>query len=202
MFVACVPANGGDTHQIDLVYDELRIREGSGDTVTDIPTGDLGVTQTAREAVGASSNAPDRHVSRAYLNLLDGFWRRQPGYNEAPTKVKAALLDTTYNLGTQIFSFEGVLSALERGDYFEVGLQLLDTANVEGKSMMGLAKRRAQAFNLISDEKIILIRQDEDGKITYGNFERVLFSYTPRGGRHELSRTGFMLIHPEPSGLW
>ena len=54
---------------IDMVYNGLGAKEGVGDTVTDIPTGALGVTGVARSAVGAKEDVPDDVVAKQYLEL-------------------------------------------------------------------------------------------------------------------------------------
>ena len=183
------------------VYKDLAHREGVGDNVTSVVTGELGVTQSAKDAVGATSSS-DADVALLYLNLLNDKWSRVEGYEEAPELVKEILLDATYNLGESVMGYRGVRSALREGRWFDVGKELLDTANVGGRSMMGLAKRRAAMYNKVAQEDIFWIRQLEDGTLIYATFDTRVFEYKARGGKHEKSKAGVVIVPYDPSGLF
>ncbi|QEG09217.1 endolysin glycosidase [Vibrio phage Phriendly] len=184
---------------VDHVYSHLSQLEGRGDNVTDVPTGNMGVTMTARKSIDAPDNMPDEEVAKEYLALLNRRWGMRKGFNEAPPEVQAMLLDASYNMGEQTMSgslFPRLNAALEEGNYGEVSKQLLDTANVEGQSVKGIAKRRALTYNLANpDNSISEIEQLRDGTIIYRDMEgNELMSYRPDGGRHPASKAGRMSL--------
>lgn len=176
------------------VLAQLEVKEGSGDLVTDVETGNLGVTEQARKAAKAPQGASDVEVAEGYLNFLEGKWKGVEGYSSASPEVRKALLDTSYNVGEGVTRFSGITKALKKGDEEEVILNLLDTASVEGKSVKGLAKRRAEAYNQVSDSPITKVEQMDDGTIVYFKGEEEFFKYKPKGGRHEKSDVGVIDI--------
>lgn len=173
------------------VFSHLARREGEGDDLTDVATGKLGVTQEARDAVGANKNTPDRVVARRYLDHLDTvFENGLEGYTQSPPNVKQMVLDASYNMGEKIKNFTNFSRAIKDGDYDKAAINLLDTANVKHKGQMksvkGLAKRRAESYNLYADEPVTVVEQLEDGTIKYlGEGGQVIFEYRPDGGRRE-----------------
>lgn len=178
---------------VDMVYNNLGAKEGVGDIVTDIPTGALGVTGMARSAVGAKDDVPDDVVAKQYLDLLNNQWNMRNGYTESPTEIKAMLLDASYNMGEQTMNFPELSAALQEGNYEQVALELLDTANVEGMAVKGVAKRRAQSYNLYAkpENEIHSVEQLKDGTIIYrGKGGEELYSYRAEGGRHPKSKAG------------
>ncbi|BBI55055.1 endolysin [Vibrio phage vB_ValC_WD615] len=187
-----------ETQQFDpteVVFNHLAVLEGSGDNVTDIPTGNLGVTSVARQAVNAPDDMPDEEVAREYLALLNRQWGMRKGFNEAPPELQAMLIDASYNMGEQVLNnsyFPKLNKALMEGKYDEVSKQLLDTANVGGQSVKGLAKRRALSYNLANpDNPISEVEQLKDGTIIYRDMKGgELLSYRPDGGKHEASEAG------------
>lgn len=182
----------------DKVLSELSAKEGVGDKVTSVKTGELGVTEAARKAVGADEDTPDSEVARKYLTKLEGRWKGVEGYDSAPETLKEALLDTSYNMGEQVFGMNKTLSDLKSGEYDKVAEALLYTASVGGKSVRGVAVRRAEAYNKVAENDITEIEQKEDGTLVYKDSEgKELFSYKPKGGRHEKSKVGSI---PVPTG--
>jgi GH24 family phage-related lysozyme (muramidase) len=149
----------------------------------------MGVTEAARKAVKASKDTPDHEVAAAYLELLESkFAKNMPGFEDAPEQAKAMLLDAGYNMGEQVTRFSGVKAAMERGDYREAGLNLLDTANVDGQTVRGVALRRAESFNLLGEEQIAFVEQLPDGTIKYlDESDNVIFQYKTPKGRHPKS---------------
>lgn len=189
------PALKGLTQEtaIDRVYNSLEAKEGkSGDTTGAAETGLIGVTQSAREAVGGSED--DLVIARKYLGLMDYKLRQDiPRYSKAPLEVQEALLDTAYNSGDQILSWEGMKSKMVTGDWIGALKQTLDTANVGGKTVKGLAKRRAGAYNLVADKKIDEIEQKEDGTLIYKAADgSIIFKY--RKPKHDKSIAGLLKI--------
>ena len=185
----------GDT--VMDVFGSLRGSEGTGSNITgDVDTGDLGVTAAARAAVGGKGLS-DKRIAMKYLKKLNNtFTEKFDGYRNAPDGVRNMILDGAYNLGAGVKNFKGLKQAMkdakESGDWASVGKHMLDTANAGGKSMRGLAKRRALAYNRIEGVKpIASVESGKDGKITYLDAEGgEVFAYTPRGGRHTDSGVG------------
>lgn len=180
---------------VDYVYSHLAQLEGRGDTLTDVPTGNMGVTMTARKSVNAPDDMPDEEVAKEYLALLNRQWGMRKGFNEAPPEIQAMLLDASYNMGEQTMSnnlFPLLNTALQEGNYEEVSKQLLDSANVEGQSVKGIAKRRALTYNLANPTNSISeVEQLRDGTIIYRDTDgNELMSYRPEGGRHPDSKAG------------
>lgn len=175
-------------------FNNLSAREGVGDTLTDVPTGAMGVTKAARRAVGDSGDLPDEDVARLYLNRLSMRWGRQEGYNNAPPEVQEAILDASYNMGEQVLGFDNLNEALKAGDYSTVAKELLDTASVDGKTVKGLAKRRAELYNGVAEQKITEVEQLKDGTIIYRSGEDEVLRYKTKGGKHEKSSAGIISI--------
>lgn len=179
---------------VESVFSGLGLREGVGDNVTDIPTGALGVTQAARKAVGDSGNLSDTDVARSYLTQLHGKWQGIEGYLQAPTQVQEAILDASYNMGGQVLDFKKLRESLKKGEYEGAVKELLDTASVDGKSVKGLAKRRAEMYNQFAIQKITQVEQLEDGTIIYRSGDEEVLKYKAKGGKHEKSDPGTMDI--------
>ena len=184
------------------LFDKIAEREGSGDTVTDVPTAHFGVTKAAADAVGMSfsesmSKEDSKAVSMAYLGHLDSkFSDKVSNWGSLPEDVKDAALDTAYNVGPQIFSWTGFITGLESGTKENAAIQLLDSASADGKkSLKGLAKRRAEQYNEIVGSKVIdKVEQEEDGTLIYWSSETEIFRYKPSGGRHEDSSVGSIAV--------
>lgn len=177
--------------QVERVFRTLNISEGVGDDVTNVATGALGVTRQARDAVSGSANMSDEEVARSYLTELNSKWARVDGYDLVSPEVKEALLDASYNMGESVLGFEKLTEALKRGDEQTVVTELLDTANVDGQTIRGLARRRAVAYNAVADIPIAEVEQKDDGTIIYKDVAGgTIFQYKTRGGRHEKSGVG------------
>lgn len=183
---------------VDKVFSGYTLKEGSGDNVTNIRTGNLGVTDSARKAMNMTDmdEYSDEEVSHAYTTKLYKDWQKKAGFNDAPANVQEALLDTAYNVGPRVMRYKGLNKALAAGDYEGVGRNLLDTASVEGKASRGLARRRAESYNaIVPDKQITHIDQKEDGTLRYLDSEgNEVFSYRPKGGRHKTSAVGILEV--------
>ena len=179
---------------VDAVYEGLAVREGVGDTLTDVPTGALGVTEAARKAIGDDGSLGDEDVARMYLAKLQGRWEGVEGYQQAPAGVQEAILDASYNMGEQVLGFNKLKGALAKGNYEEAVRELLDTASVDGKGVKGLAKRRAEMYNAVATQKITDVEQLEDGTIIYRSDGEEVFKYRAKGGRHEKSDPGIIAV--------
>lgn len=173
-----------------MVASELYAREGVGDDVTNVITGELGVTQAARDAVGATPDTPGRVVALMYLKLLESRWEGVEGYKDSSPELKEALLDSSYNLGEGIFNYPRLRRAVMEGNEVWAVYELLDTAQVEGKSLKGLAKRRAEMYNKVAEVDIDRVEQEVDGTIVYWSSDETVLRFKPKGGRHEKSSVG------------
>ena len=100
-----------------------------------------------------------------------------------------------YNAGPQVTTWELLSASIAVGmPPKEILMNILDTANEGGKSVKGLARRRALSFNLAvdDDEKITKVKQEDDGTIYYYDKDGVLFSY--KKAKHPASKTGTMKV--------
>lgn len=154
------------------------------------------MTDSARKAVGASPDVPDEEVAYRYLEKQQDRLGTFKGFSEAPMSVQEALLDTAYNTSAgEMSKWKGMKKALAEGDYEKVLKETLDTANSGGKSLRGMARRRAMNYNKIARTPIATIEQKADGSIIYrdsgGN---TITSYKARGGRHPQSRIGILEV--------
>jgi len=99
------------------------------------------------------------------------------GYDDLSMRTKAAITDLAFNGGAEAVGPKA-RAAIEAGDEEEALLQTLDTANQGGKTMLGLAKRRAKAYNWASQNKIVEVEQTDSGRIIYrGADGSEVFSY-------------------------
>ena len=179
------------------MFESIASEEGSGDEVTDVPTSHYGVTEAAAKAVGKEfdvgmSEAEAKEISIQYLDLLDSkFANKVSGWEAKPQAVKQMAINAAYNMGdSKVFGFKGFMSDLKANKTAdEVGKNLLDTANAGGKSLRGLALRRARAYNQAAINKIVEVEQKSSGKIIYYDANGgIIFEYTPKGGKHEDSK--------------
>lgn len=180
---------------VEDLYSNLAEEEGAfGDTTGAAVTGELGVTSGARSAVEGSENMSDTQIAKAYIQKLN---ENIP--DNTPYSVRYSLLDTAYNLGEGMFKYKNLSKNLSEGDWMGVANSLLNTASIGGESSKGIAGRRARAYNRIAKEFggdiIQSVFQSEDGTLSYlGEEDKVIFSYRPKGGRHESSKVGMIRI--------
>jgi hypothetical protein len=192
-----VRQEGVEVDPVQAVFDQLVELEGEeGDTTGAAVTGRIGVTQAARDAVGAK-DLSDEEVARAFLGKLDAIFTAEiDGYAGAPVEVREVLLDAGYNIGEDVARFRGVKRAMAEQDWLGVGLNLLDTASISKQASRGLARRRALLYNKLAPEggKITAIEQKEDGTLIYKAGEKKVFEYRPSGGRHRTSAVGILRV--------
>lgn len=185
---------------VDVVYSHLGLVEGDGSNITgDVPTKKLGVTAAAEKAIKGSDKMKPEEVAYAYLEKLNGkFTNTIPRYSVAPPELQAAILDAGYNLGEGVGRYPGLSAAMKAEDWPGAGLQLLDTANAKGKSLRGIAKRRAQMYNQIPGvtNPIVTVRQRKDGTLQYvGADGNKVFEYKAKRGRHPDSEVGSLNVY-------
>ena len=171
-----------------------------GDATGTKPTGNLGVTSSARKEVNATSGKQnnDFEYSAKYLELQKLKWRSVPGFKSAPNEVKSVLLDIGYNTG-QGTKWPELRYGLQLGGSvgnMYVAKNILDTANINDKTSKGIAKRRAIQYNHIASKYnkrlITTVAQSDDGTLTYKSMNTVIFKYTKP--RHSSSKAGSITI--------
>ena len=204
------------------LYRKLLKHEGaSGDTMTDVPTGKLGLTDSTKKDIIKQmkyrnysqannnvdiNNLEDEEYIAFHLADTDVVFTKQlPGYSRLDFKTKVNLIDTMYNLGRNGLlnpnQFKKTKEAIKAGDDEQVMFNLLDTATVEGQSARGIAKRRALNYNEVlgytsGKPRIISINQLENGTLQYlGDQDQVIFQYKPSKGRHRSSKVGKLYVY-------
>ena len=111
-------------------------------------------------------------------------------------QVQKGILDAAYNLSyTEMVSDPMFTAAVKTGNKEEIFKNLLDTANVGGQSLKGLAKRRAASYNMANTtSKITAVEQKKDGTVNYYKGKAVFFAYAPKNGKHAKSTAGLLKI--------
>lgn len=193
---------------VDSVFSELRQKEGKGDLTGAAPTGDLGVTSEARKQVGLQEkwnkakteqerDAIDREASKKYLKYLYNKFPRH--WKKMPIELQKAFLDTSYNIGPNLFKYKNVNKGIKDNNWDFAAKNILDTANIDGQTSKGLAKRRAQAYNKIAEVSgltpIREVEQKENGTILYKDIKgNTIFTYNKKSGKHSSSEAGSLKI--------
>ena len=192
--------------EIDIIndlYDGFVQSEGwFGDFTGAALTGARGLTtklyKEMRDKYG--QNISEETASKLYLKEANEHFKKVWGdsYRDESNMLKKALLDTAYNMGYRaLTNFKGLSSSIMNDEApTSVMLNLLDTANLttaDGKgSSRGIAKRRAEAYNMVAtpETRITTIEQFEDGTIAYYSYDTLVFSFSNRNGRHPTSDVG------------
>ena len=178
---------------IDIVQGGLLANEGVGDTMTGILTGEGGITEVRKKEIERKKGRPltdeqarNEAVREDSAALIDGM----PGFATLRATVQAALVDMAYNVGAaNVLTFNNLRAAVASGNVGAILLETLDTAVVGGKSVSGLALRRARMFNQASrDFRITEVEQLTDGTINYLSGTEVLFTF--KLPKHRDSRAG------------
>jgi len=178
---------------IDMVQSQLIANEGTGDTLTGIPTGEGGITEVRKKEIErkkgralTDEQARNEAVREDSAALTDGM----PGFSTLRANVQAALVDMSYTVGVNnVLSFPNLRKAVSSGNVGAILRETLDTAVVDGKSVKGLALRRARMFNQASrDFRITEVEQLRDGTINYLSGTEVLFTF--KQPKHSQSKAG------------
>jgi GH24 family phage-related lysozyme (muramidase) len=180
---------------INLVLGELGQHEGEeGDTTGAAPTLGKGLTEKTYQLMKKryGDNISEAEARKYYMNELYDAWEAKPGWESASPQLRAALLDSGYNLGTAPTRYKKLGKALEKvregGSEADVMKELLDTATTGGMSMKGLAKRRAAMYNKVAEVPIAEIEQSDNGTIYYRDANgKVIKRFKPKKGRHPQS---------------
>ena len=184
---------------ISDVTANLLVHEGEGDTLTDTPTRKGGLTDARKSEIEASVGRPmsdeaarKEAVHQDSVKLHD----MMPGFSTLDSGVQAAILDLAYNVGVNdVLSFPMLQLAVASGDPGPILMHTLDTALVGGKTVRGLAKRRAIMFNKAignPKSKITHVEQLNDGTINYLRGSSVVLTF--KRPRHEGSDPGRIAI--------
>jgi hypothetical protein len=110
----------------------------------------------------------DPHVlraSRAYTNEIYSDYMNPDsksyleGFELLPNSAQDFVISSAYNMGKDFHvdtpkerRMPSFKAAVKAGDAYEAGVQLLDTAQVDGQSSKGVAVRRAKEFNALADQ--------------------------------------------------
>lgn len=180
------------------IYSSIKANEGlGGDNVTGISTGNYGLTESKKlELENKYGTKFDDETAIKVLITENSLALEASlsGYNKLTDNAKIAINDTMYNLG----SFKDLTKfkdAVSKGDGSQAMYELLDTANVDGQSVIGLARRRAENYNLVASNKIYKVQQDDNGTISYlDKNDDTILEYSPKNGKHEKSKSGEILI--------
>jgi len=184
---------------ITELYEEFAIVEGDGDTTGAAPTGKRGLTTAIYDAMKKKygANITEEQASKQYLtDIHDSFNKNLVGFDKLDEKIQKGVLDAAYNLDyQQMLKFKGFTTAVKNNNKEEIFKSLLDTANSDGRSIKGLAKRRADSYNkVMTESKITSVKQDADGTISYMKGAKVYFTYKPSGGKHAKSTSGTIKV--------
>jgi GH24 family phage-related lysozyme (muramidase) len=181
----------------DKVYNHLINTEGSsGDTATGIPTGALGLTTKLYDSIKkktGNSKMTEEEASRYYIDELYNNLSSLPGFTKLNDDEQVILVDTAYNVGWNNMSqWKGFAKGLATGNKEDAFRNLLDTANTEGGTSKGIAKRRALAYNeAFPNNKITHVVQTKDG-LEYYKGKKLYFKYdTPP---HKSSKIGTLKL--------
>ena len=181
---------------IDIVQKGLVAVEGTGDDLTGIATGEGGITETRKADIERRKGRPltdqqarNEAVREDSTALHDGM----PGFATLGAEVQAAVVDLAFNVGVNSVldpvEFKQLRTAIAAGDEAQILANTLDTALVGGKSVKGLALRRARMYNQASKGlQITDVEQLSDGTINY--LSGMVVIYTFKRPRHDKSAAG------------
>jgi hypothetical protein len=159
------------TPAVRLALENIPKFEGArGDTATSTKTLEHGVTPSRLEDIRVKTGNPELSAKEAVpLILQDSFEQlstKLTGFEGLPETAQAALVDLSFNLTpSRVAGFKGIKAAVEAGDVNLAMRETLDTAQADGHSFRGLARRRAVNYNtaITSGPKITTVEQLNDG---------------------------------------
>tara|TARA_R110000868_G_scaffold345994_2_gene607047 strand:- start:1033 stop:3417 length:2385 start_codon:yes stop_codon:yes gene_type:complete len=187
---------------INVVSADLVANEGTGDELTDTPTGVGGITDARKAEIEQRKGRPLSDEEARNIAVKDdsaALHSRMAGFDTLDAKVQAAVLDLAYNVGINNVlnpkEFPRLQKLVAEGDVQGILYNTLNTAVVEGKSVKGLALRRARMFNAANpdpERAITAVEQLDDGTIMYMAGKRVLATF--KRPRHEKSKAGITTL--------
>ena len=188
---------------INEVKSKLLENEGaSGDTTTGAPiTYKTGMTKDTKELIEKKlgRGISDDEAIELYLEEAYNKLSNMKGFDKASVELQSALVDSYYNLGdiTNYSKLKRNLRNVGKG-YTEADVVkdgLLDTANKGGKSLRGIAIRRAKLYNKVAEDPIVNVDQRGDGTIKYlDSNNKIVFSYKAKNGMHPDSKVGIIPV--------
>lgn len=183
---------------IDYAYDKLLSTEGvTGDTASNVATGKRGLTTKLYNSLKDKYNnqkMTQEEASKIYLQEAYDSFSKIEGFNKLTQDEQISILDNAYNLGYEnMQGYKNFMTALKDGtDKDAIFKNLLDTAKVEGKSSKGVAKRRAEAYNVGNPEDpITRVEQTANGIIYYKGDKEYFKFNAPKS---EASKVGIIDI--------
>ena len=163
--------------------------------------------KTIKKVIEELDNLPKEKRSEEYSKLVDLYTeylsKKMPdNMKDLPQSFKDSIIDSAFNLGPSVFNYETLNQKIDEANTKNseddknktlleaLRLGILDTANESGKTMRGLAKRRANSYNRFAEaigaEKIASVEQKEDGTIIYyDKDDNEIFKY--KKPKHEKS---------------
>jgi len=173
---------------VEDMVKSFETQEGSGDTLTDTPTGDLGVTENIKKRYGEDKS--DKEVATMYLtdlsNMIDN------NNSNIPRNLKVALLDTVYNTGEGALGWSSIKEFMNNPTEGTLQTAILTKIYAGGKSVKGIGKRRAEAYNKSKPSRPIKsVEQKSNGDMVYKDAQgKIIFMAKSSKERHSQSRAG------------
>lgn len=158
---------------VDTTFNDLKTLEGKGDKVTDVPTGNLGMTKPTKSMLEKEQGRKLSDEEAAYL-LVDGIVSKVESLdsNLSPNEL-IAVTDTIYNLGTGALDWDSFKTYFNNPTIKNFANAIMTKVYTKGTTSLGLAKRRAIQFNRVYGNTVgdivNITRDDKTGDITYYN---------------------------------
>jgi len=157
---------------VDTVFNDLKTLEGRGDNVTNVPTGNLGMTLSTKKMLEEEAGKSLTDEEAAYISV-NGIVSKVESLNSdlSPTEL-GAIADTIYNLGTGALDWESFKKYLNNPNPRTFAGAVLTKVYTNHNTSLGLARRRAIQFNKVYGNIIgNITRDDKTGNITYYDTE-------------------------------
>ncbi|MGL4970490.1 MAG: hypothetical protein ACRC45_02545, partial [Cetobacterium sp.] len=181
---------------INSIMRDFGVQEGTGDDVTSVQTGDLGMTAERKAVLSkkAGRKLTDVEAAHMYINeIYDKVTKTQPNISE---NVKKTLVSTLYNLGDGAMKWNDYKRYVKTPTDENLQTLLFNTATSDYLTVKGLAKRRAEDYNKSNPKvQIDSVEQKPNGDLYYfdekGN--TVYFAKAKRG-KHPKSEAGKIAV--------
>lgn len=183
---------------VDQAYDKLLSTEGAeGDKASDVATGKRGLTTKLFNNIKKkykNEKMTEEEASKIYLQESYDAFSQVDGFKKLTQNEQIAILDNAYNLGYEnMLGYKNFMAALKDGtDKEAIFKNLLDTAKSKGKSVKGIAKRRAEAYNIGNPDSPITKVEQTDSGIIYYKGDKEYFRFD--APRSEVSSVGTLEI--------
>jgi murein L,D-transpeptidase YcbB/YkuD len=175
---------------VDTVFNTLAGTEGRGDNVTDTPTGNLGMTAKTKQLLEKKygRSMSDEEAAKMYIKDLE---QSALAVNkDIPSNLLTSFVATTYNTGFNP-DWESYNKFLKNPSDDTLKDAMLTKIYAGGKSMIGIAARRAHDYNLSNPpKKIVSVRQKDNGDIEYlDSNNNVVFYVNSTRPKHSASKS-------------